>query len=281
MKLNSKVHFMIRRYTLQNSWTFICLKLFLACRAIAFFGATWGVELSPIRALWPYFNLAKHAKGGQATAMSQRSRDAGRHNPSRSAKQKVKEEKERRDQIVMSKTRKMTEYLNVPGDNYNTKKTEAENIETSTTSYTKGMVRIEENIETPTTPTTSVAKGKIQQPAFSGCEMTVSVDKGKREQSEFSECEATTSNAESEIQQPASSECEAATSIAKDKIQQPEFSESEITTSEAKDKLSTEMNTYSNGLGKWPNNLNDRDSDYWLNKGNADFQHANSDFYAS
>lgn len=48
--------------------------------------------------------------------MSKRARDIGRHYPSGSAKRKVTEEKERRDQLAISKTRKLTEYFDVHGD---------------------------------------------------------------------------------------------------------------------------------------------------------------------
>ena len=57
--------------------------------------------------------------------MSNRARDIGRHCVSGSAKHKAKEENERQDQHVISKTHKLTEYFDVYGDGIETTSTSA------------------------------------------------------------------------------------------------------------------------------------------------------------
>ena len=49
-------------------------------------------------------------------AMNSRAKYIGHHYASGSAKCKVKEEKESKDQLVISKTHKLTEYFDVHGD---------------------------------------------------------------------------------------------------------------------------------------------------------------------
>lgn len=61
--------------------------------------------------------------------MSSRARDTGRHYASGSAKRKAKEEKEKMNQDVTSKTRKLSEFFNVVRDDAESKEIAAENTE--------------------------------------------------------------------------------------------------------------------------------------------------------
>lgn len=54
--------------------------------------------------------------------MSNRPRDTGRHYASGSAKRKAKDEKEKKNQAVTSKTRKLSEFFNVQNDVIETNK---------------------------------------------------------------------------------------------------------------------------------------------------------------
>lgn len=59
----------------------------------------------------------------------------------RSSTSKAKEEKERRDQLVTSKTRKLTEYFGVLGDGDGAITVETGNIGTSSTIAAEGMIQ--------------------------------------------------------------------------------------------------------------------------------------------
>ncbi|XP_062924647.1 zinc finger MYM-type protein 1-like [Mobula hypostoma] len=89
--------------------------------------------------------------------MSNRARDIRHHYASGSAKRKLKEEKERGDQLVISKTRKLTEYFDVHGDGDGAITAEAGNIGTTSTSAAEGTIQ--------------------QQPTSIECERTIEKNK--------------------------------------------------------------------------------------------------------
>ncbi|GBP73225.1 hypothetical protein EVAR_100580_1 [Eumeta japonica] len=70
--------------------------------------------------------------------MSSRSRDTGRHYASGSAKRKAKDEKEKKNEAVLSKTRKLIEYLNVQSDVAKSTESKSENTEIESCTYDSG-----------------------------------------------------------------------------------------------------------------------------------------------
>ena len=77
--------------------------------------------------------------------MNSRARDIGCYYASGSVKHKAKVEKERKDQLVISKTCMLTEYFDVHGDGAIT--AEARNIGTTTTSMAEGIQQQPTSIE--------------------------------------------------------------------------------------------------------------------------------------
>lgn len=75
--------------------------------------------------------------------MSSRSRDTGRHYASGSIKRKAKDEKEKNNEAVLSKTRKLIEYFNVQSDVTESTESKSENIElASHCTYDSGTTNV-------------------------------------------------------------------------------------------------------------------------------------------
>lgn len=80
--------------------------------------------------------------------MDSRARDIGRHYESGSAKRKAQDEKQKKHQDVILKTRKVSEFFKVRSESVQTKEFETENTEVTSYSVVEGDSVIEESLKT-------------------------------------------------------------------------------------------------------------------------------------
>lgn len=168
--------------------------------------------------------------------MSSRPRDTGRHYASGSAKRKAKDEKEKKNQAVISKTRKLSEFFNVQNDVPESKEIEVENTEVashctdddSTIGNSLGSVTISD-IATFTTSDTAL-------------ERTASPPNSAISSSSQREVKSTASPLDPETSSSSQREVESISHA------------SDVTTSSTSQKQN-ESKIYSNDIGQWPSNL--------------------------
>lgn len=180
--------------------------------------------------------------------MSSRPRDTGRHYASGSAKRKVKDEKEKKNEAVLSKTRKLSEFFKVhSSDVAETTEIEAENTEAVSHCST-----------------TTVSN-----------EATVSISDTVVKESAILPNSAISCSNQKEIKSLASP-LKLASLCSSQKVVEGILQDSNVTTVLSQNQ--NESKIYSNDIGKWPS---DFDRDYWIAKGSTELQHTNSDFLSS
>lgn len=175
--------------------------------------------------------------------MSSRARDTGRHYASGSTKRKAKYEKEIKNQAVISKTRKLSEFCNIQSDGVESKEIEAENIDVASHCVEDGSAVEESSL-----------------PLRSGTPHDL----------------ATFSTSQTEVECTASPPDLVISSSSQREVESIAHA-SDVTTSSISQKQK-ESKMYSNDIGEWPSNFN---RDYWIAKGSSEVQHMNSDFLSS
>lgn len=178
--------------------------------------------------------------------MSSRARDTGRHYASGSAKRKAKDEKEKKKQDVLSKTRKLSEFFSVQSAGAETQEVEAENTEVASHCVDNGSDMEESPL--PILPSRSAVIHDLA---------TFSTSQNEVERTESPSSSATSSSSQREVESTAHA--------------------SDVATSSTSQKQD-ESKMYSNDIGEWPSNFS---RDYWIAKGSSEVQHINSDFLSS
>lgn len=182
--------------------------------------------------------------------MSSRSRDTGRHYASGSAKRKAKDEKEKKNEAVLSKTRKLFDFFNVQSDVAESTENKAKHTEVAShCTYNSG--------------TTTVSN-----------ETTFSTSDAVAEETAIPSNLVISCSSQREVKSTASTldpEPSCSSQKAVDGILLHDFT----TVSSLKQ---NESKIYSNDIGEWPSNF---DRDYWIAKGSSELQHMDSDFLSS
>ncbi|CAB3237452.1 unnamed protein product [Arctia plantaginis] len=182
--------------------------------------------------------------------MSSRSRDTGRHYASGSAKRKAKDEKEKKNEAVLSKTRKLFDFFNVQSDVAESTENKAKHTEVASHCTYNSFTTTVSNETTFSTSDAVAEETAIPSNLVISC-------------SSQREVKSTASTLDPE---PSCSSQKAV-----DGILLHDFT----TVSSLKQ---NESKIYSNDIGEWPSNF---DRDYWIAKGSSELQHMNSDFLSS
>lgn len=186
--------------------------------------------------------------------MSSRSRDMGRHYASGSAKRKAKDEKEKKNEAVLSKTRKLIEYFNVQSDVAVAESTESKSENTKVAShctYGSGTTTVSDEA------TFSISDAVVEETAIPP-NLAISCSSQREVKSTASPLDLESSCSNQKV------------------VDGILLLDSDVTT--VSNQKQNESKIYSNDIGEWPSNF---DRDYWIEKGSSELQHMNSDFLSS
>ncbi|KAL4710227.1 hypothetical protein ACJJTC_005400 [Scirpophaga incertulas] len=187
--------------------------------------------------------------------MSSRSRDTGRHYASGNAKRKAKDEKEKKKEAVLSKTRKLIEYFNVQSDVAivaESTESKLENTEVAShCTYDSGTTTVSDEA------TFSINDVVVEETAIPP-NLAISCYSRREVKSTASPLNLESSCSNQEV------------------VDGILLLDSNVTT--VSSQKQNESKIYSKDIGEWPSNF---DRDYWIEKGSSELQHMNSDFLSS